>query len=68
MSKFKLLKDHKVRLSDQVLKAGVYTLEELEEAHKHDSLEFCLNYTTLKEKLVPFEEVEQVEQKTNKKK
>lgn len=56
--KYRLLEDHKVRLSDVILKAGVYTAEELLEYHKHDSLSFCLKHTKLKNKLVAYEEEE----------
>lgn len=54
--KYRLLEDHKIRLSDVILKAGVYTLAELVEYHKHDSLDFCLKHTKLKDKLVAYEE------------
>ena len=57
--KFKLLEDHQVRLSDKVLKAGVYTLEELELAHSHDSLDFCMKFTKLKDKLIPHVGIEE---------
>lgn len=66
--KYKLLEDHQVRLSDQVLKSGIYTLEELEEAHKHDSLNFCLNHTKLKNKIVLLDEDFVEPAKTNKRK
>lgn len=56
--KYRLLEDHQVRLSATILKAGIYTLEELEESHKHDSLKFCLKHTKLKDKLIPYKEEE----------
>lgn len=34
-----------------MLKAGVYTLQELEKSHEHDSLTFCLEHTKLKNKI-----------------
>lgn len=54
--KYNLTEDHQVRLSEVVLKAGVYTLEELQEAHKHDSLKFCMEHTKLGKKLIPIVE------------
>lgn len=54
--KYRLLEEHKVRLSDKVLKPGVYTLSQLEEFHKHDSLEFCIKHTKLGAKLEIFNE------------
>lgn len=54
--KYELLEDHKVRLSDKILKKGIYTKEQLEEAHKHDSLDFCIKYTKLGSKLKEFVE------------
>jgi hypothetical protein len=65
--KFKLTEDHQVRLSDKILKAGVYTIEELEKAHSHDSLEFCVKYTKLGKKLAPYVEETQVKDKSKKK-
>lgn len=58
--KYRLLEDHKVRLSDVTLKAGIYTLEELEEFHKHDSLNFCMKHTKLQDKLVIYKEEESI--------
>lgn len=49
--KYTLLEDHQVRSTDTVLKAGVYTLEQLEKAHTRDSLAWCLKYTKLGKKL-----------------
>ena len=62
--KYTLLQDHQVRLTDTVLKAGVYTLEELQKAHTDSSLEWCLKYTNLSKKLTPF--VEEIKNKKEK--
>jgi len=64
--KYKLSEDHRVRLSNTVLKAGVYTLEELKKAHEHDSLDFCIKYTKLGAKLSPV--TEESDSSTKKKK
>lgn len=60
--KYQLLEDHQVRLSDTILKAGIYTLEDLREAHKDGSFEFCLKYTKLGSKLIPYVEENQIEE------
>jgi hypothetical protein len=52
--KYKLLEDHQVRSTETVLKAGIYTLEQLQEAHTQDSLDWCLKYTKLSKKLILF--------------
>jgi hypothetical protein len=63
---FKLLQDYKIRLTDNILKAGVYSKQQLEEAHEDGSFEWCLKYTKLGKILVPFvEEVKEI--KINKK-
>ena len=62
--KYTLTQDYQVRLTDIVLKAGVYTLEELQKAHTESSFEWCLKYTNLSNKLTPFVE----ESKTKKEK
>lgn len=66
--KFQLIEDHQVRLSDKILKAGIYTLEELEAAYAHDSLQWCIKNTTLGSKLTTFIENELEETKTKKNK
>lgn len=66
--KYTLLQDHKVRLTDTILIAGEYTIEQLKEAHPDDSFEFCMKYTTLKEKLILIEDniIENIQFKKNK--
>jgi hypothetical protein len=64
--KYRLLEDHQVRLSNKVIKAGVYTLEQLEKFHEDGSFSFCMKNTKLKSKLTPFIE-EEVKPKKSKK-
>lgn len=62
--KYRLLQDHQVRLSDTIIKAGVYTLEELKNLHKETDFDWCLKYTKLAKKLSPF--VEEIKTKIKK--
>lgn len=62
--KYTLSQDHQVRLTETTLKAGVYTLEELQKSHAESSFEWCLKYTNLSKKLTPF--VEQIKTKKGK--
>jgi hypothetical protein len=66
--KYQLKEDHKVRNTNIILKAGIYTLEQLQEAHKQDSLEFCIKYTKLGSKLFPLldEEIAPIKAKKGK--
>lgn len=63
--KYKLLEDHQVRLSDKIIKAGVYTTEEMETFHEDGSFTFCLKNTELKNKLVLCSDI--IEDKKSKK-
>lgn len=58
--KYQLLEDHKIRNTDVILKAGIYSLQELRDYHIQDSLEYCIKYTKLGVKLIPFIEKEEV--------
>jgi hypothetical protein len=62
--KYKLTENHQVRLSDTIIKAGVYTLEQLKEFHKDQNFEWCVKYTKLAKKLIPF--VEEIKTKIKK--
>ena len=62
--KYTLSQDHQVRLTETTLKAGVYTLEELQKAHTESSFEWCLEYTTLSKKLTRL--VEEIKTKKEK--
>jgi uncharacterized protein YlzI (FlbEa/FlbD family) len=64
--KYKLLEDHQVRLSDKIIKAGVYTIEEMEAFHEDGSFTFCLKNTELKNKLVVCNDTNQVVEKIKK--
>ena len=56
--KYELLEDHTIRLSEVLIKKGVYSYEDLKERHtkQNESLEFCLRYTKLGSKLKVYEE------------
>jgi hypothetical protein len=62
--KYTLTEDHQVRLSDIIIKAGIYSLEELKELHKEADFEWCLRNTKLSKKLIPF--VEEIKTKIKK--